>query len=187
VTATPVSFAGLPVALCGFMGSGKTTVGRRVARALGRSFFDCDEIVAQRLRRSIIDLFTTESEHVFRSEEALVIAELVVERPAGVISLGGGALENPLTRELIFESTAAVYLDRPLRAILASLERLRATRPLLAGRSDEEIAQLYEARTVAFKSCPITVHVDDCDVDGVAERVLEVLGSHGIGRVTGTL
>ena len=174
------SLAGRPVALCGFMGSGKTTVGRCVAQALGRTFFDCDALVVERLGRSIPELFASGDEPLFRSVEEHVIADLVLERPAGVISLGGGALENKATRDLVLGATAAVYLDRPLPAILASLDRLRTTRPLLANRSDEEITDLHRARTAAFQLCPITIDVAEHAIDGVVGCVLEALAAHGI-------
>jgi shikimate kinase len=179
---TDGSLAGRPIAFCGFMGSGKTTVGRRVAHSLGRAFFDCDALIVNRLGRSITDLFTAGDEPLFRSEEARVVADLVLERPAGVISLGGGALENLQTRELVLGSTAAVYLDRPLPAILASLERLRVTRPLLVGRTDEEISDLHRARVAAFQLCPITIEVADRTVEGVVAYVLEALRAYGIGN-----
>jgi shikimate kinase len=177
---TSASLAGRPIAFCGFMGSGKTTVGRRVAHALGCAFFDSDALVVTRLGRSIPDLFTAGDEPLFRFEEAHVVADLVLERPAGVISLGGGALENRQTRELVLGSTAAVYLDRPLSSILAALDRLRLTRPLLAGRSDEEIRDLYRARVAAFQLCPITIDVADRTVDGVVACALDALRTHGI-------
>jgi shikimate kinase len=162
------------------MGSGKSTVGRRVARALGRPFFECDQLVELRLGRSIPELFEAGDEPIFRAEEASLIADLVVERPAGVISLGGGALEALPTRELVLGSTAAVHLDRPVGAILASLERLRTDRPLLAGASDAEIARLYSQRAAAYRSCPITVPVGDLGVEDVVDAVLVALEAHGI-------
>jgi shikimate kinase len=177
---TTASLAGRPVAFCGFMGSGKTAVGRRVAHSLGRAFFDCDALIVQRLGRSIPDLFANGDEPLFRSTEARVVADLVLERPAGVISLGGGALENRQTRDLVLGSTAAVYLDRPLAAILASLDRLRLTRPLLAGRSDDEISELHRSRVAAFAQCPITIEVEHRTVEGVVVCVLDALRAHGI-------
>jgi shikimate kinase len=175
-----ISLSGRPVALCGFMGSGKTTVGRRVADALGWTFSDCDELVETRLGRTISDLFAAGEESAFRREEAAVIADLVLTRPPGVLSLGGGALEDPKTRALVLGSTAAVHLDRPLEAILASLGRLRASRPLLAGRTDREIAELYSRRIAAFKQCPIRIAIGDLDVSRVVTATLVALAGHGI-------
>jgi shikimate kinase len=168
------------ITLCGFMGSGKSSVGRRLAEALGRPFFDSDKMVEERLERTIVDLFGSGDEPIFRAEEARTIARLVEHQPAAVIALGGGALENLQTRALVFDTTAAVFLDRPLPEILASLERLRASRPLLAGRSDDEIAALYAARVHAFARCPITVTTGAQEVEGVVVAVLAALASCGI-------
>lgn len=174
------SFVGRPVALCGFMGSGKTAVGRRVALALGRPFFDSDELVESRLGRSIPDLFESGDEPIFRAEEASVIADLILVRPVAVISLGGGAFEDPDTASLVLGSTAAVHLDRSIDAILASIDDLRDTRPLLADKTDAEIAALYAARLVALGSCPITVSVGDSGLDDVVDMVLAALANRGV-------
>jgi shikimate kinase len=162
------------------MGSGKSTVGRRVARSLGRPFFDSDELVEARLGRSIPDLFESGDEPLFRAEEAALIADLVIQRPPGVISLGGGALEDPDTRALVLDSTAAVHLDRPIDAILLS-RGLRASRPLLSGRTDAEIVELYTERLVVLRSCPITVTFDVEGAEEVVHAVLAALAARGIG------
>jgi shikimate kinase len=171
-----------PVALCGFMGSGKSSIGRRVAEALHRPLYDSDVVVEERLGRSIAELFSSGEEARFRAMEAAVVADLVEAVPPGVISLGGGALENPVTRALVLEHTAAVYLDRPLAQILASLDRLRRNRPLLRDRSDEQIAALYDERTTTYEQCPIIVDVGEEGLDEVTRRVLEALFGAGISR-----
>jgi shikimate kinase len=180
LTEGPGAVEGAPIALCGFMGSGKSTVGRRVAHALRRGFFDSDELVEARLGRTVVDLFSHGEEKLFRATEAQVIAEIVAHRPSGVLSLGGGALEDLRTRSLVFGETVAVHLDRPLSAILASLERLQSRRPLLVGRTTEEITELYRSRTGAFAHCPITVAVEDHDVNAVVGLVLERLVEFGV-------
>jgi shikimate kinase len=169
-----------PVTLCGFMASGKSTVGRRIAHALARDFYDSDELVERALGKTIAELFAAGEEPRFRAEEAALIADLVAKRPPGVISLGGGALERSETRALVLTSTVAVYLDRPLAAITASLTELRRTRPLLDGLGEEEIAELYAHRRTAYLGCPIRVAVGTAGVDDVTNRVLAELGAHGI-------
>jgi shikimate kinase len=162
------------------MGSGKTTIGLRVANALARPFVDSDDRIEARLGRTIVDVFGAGEERLFRTTEAEIIADLVVERPSGVISLGGGALDDPRTRALVVSETAAVHLDRPLPAILTTLEKLRVSRPMLTGRTDDEIAALYASRLDAFRSCPITIDVGESDLDDVVVAVLEALAEHGI-------
>jgi shikimate kinase len=167
------------------MGSGKSAVGRRIAEALGRPFFDSDKLVEERLGRSIPDLFQSGDEPLFRAEEARVLTELIAGDPVAIVALGGGALENPETRALVFGSTTAVHLDRPLQEIVDSLDRLRASRPLLAGRSDDEIAALYAVRARAFDECPITVKTGGQEIDEVVAAVLAALDAHGLGHPSG--
>jgi shikimate kinase len=77
--------------LVGFMGAGKTTVGRIIAERLGQPFVDSDVLIEQRLGRSIRDIFNTEGEDYFRELEHATVADLV-RGPEAVIALGGGAL-----------------------------------------------------------------------------------------------
>src|SRR5215475_12327427 len=96
------------VVLVGFMGAGKTTVGHIIAERLGQPFIDSDVLIEQRAGRDIRDIFVTEGEAYFRELEHATIAELVQGQDA-VLSLGGGAVEDPRTREIL-RDVQVVYL-----------------------------------------------------------------------------
>jgi shikimate kinase / 3-dehydroquinate synthase len=130
------------IALIGFMGAGKTTLGARVADLIGRQFFDLDREIEKSVRRSIPDLFRREGEAHFRileAEEAL--RTLRRERPA-VVALGGGAIDTPAIREALRERAVTVLIEvEPDTA----WDRVAASaRPL--AKDPEQFRQLYERR-----------------------------------------
>lgn len=115
--------------LVGLMGSGKTTIGRLVARRMGRAFYDSDNEIVNRTGVRIPVIFEVEGEAGFRRREAQVIAELA-EEAGVVVATGGGAVLNPDNRQNMKASGWVVYLDVPTNVLL---ERTRhdSNRPLL--------------------------------------------------------
>jgi shikimate kinase/3-dehydroquinate synthase len=130
------------IALIGFMGAGKTTLGARVADLIGRQFFDLDQEIERSVRRSIPDLFRREGEAGFRvleAEEAL--RTLKRERPA-VIALGGGAIETPAIREALREHALTVLVEVEVDAAWDRVAE--SARPL--AKDPEQFRQLHERR-----------------------------------------
>lgn len=138
------------VVLTGFMGAGKTTVGRLLASLLGRRFLDTDALLVANLGASIAELFAQLGETQFREHEATLIADLL-NTEATVIALGGGALEHAATRALLRADTGTllVYLQTPLAVSLArcAAEPDAAVRPVLR---DHELLELRFTRRRPF-------------------------------------
>jgi len=126
-------------ALIGLPGSGKTTVGRQLARRLSLPFLDTDQVIEQRLGCSIREYFKREGEERFRDFEESVLEELT-EKPSGVLSTGGGIVLRPRNRQHLHERCQVVYLNsspdelfrrlrhdvkRPLLQVADPLSRLR--------------------------------------------------------------
>ena len=154
------------IALIGFMGAGKTTLGGRVADLIGRQFFDLDQEIEKSVRRSIPDLFRREGEAGFRVLEAEeTLRTLKRERPA-VIALGGGAIETPAIREALREHALTVLVDVEVDAAWDRVAR--SARPLAS--DPEQFRQLYERRRGLYEEAA-NVRADD--LDGV---VLAALG-----------
>ena len=117
------------IILIGMMGSGKSTVGRRLASTLGRPFVDADIVLERRCGVPISTIFELEGEDGFRRREAQVIAELA--QPSGcVLATGGGAILNADSRALLHREGFVVYLQAGLADLWQRLRRDRA-RPLL--------------------------------------------------------
>jgi shikimate kinase len=115
--------------LVGLMGSGKTTIGRLIARRMGRPFYDSDHEIVARTGVRIPVIFELEGESGFRRREAQVITELAAEA-GSVVATGGGVVLNPANREKIRASGWVIYLDVPTQVLI---ERTRhdTNRPLL--------------------------------------------------------
>lgn len=135
--------------LCGMPGSGKTTLGRRLADALGFDFFDVDEIIEKRHGMSVSELFEGRGEEYFRKEERAEALRLA-GRERAVIATGGGTLLNPQSAAALKKNALVVFLDVPLRILT---ERLRTdqSRPLLAGGDlEKRLAALWQSRRPAY-------------------------------------
>lgn len=126
--------------LVGLMGAGKTTVGRRLAKRLGKSFYDCDEEIERTTGVKIPVIFDIEGEAGFRAREARMLAELVV-RSDIVLATGGGAVLSADNRKLLAENGLVVYL-RALASDLWARTRHDRNRPLL--KTDQPLARLEE-------------------------------------------
>jgi shikimate kinase / 3-dehydroquinate synthase len=135
------------IALVGFMGAGKTTIGAQVAARTGRLFMDLDREIERSLRRSIPELFRDRGEAGFRVLEAeRTLATLRLERPA-VLALGGGAIETPAIRKALRENALTVLVDVEVDD---AWERVRRTaRPL--AQDVQEFRALYERRKSLYE------------------------------------
>jgi shikimate kinase len=132
------------VSLIGMPGGGKSTVGRQLARRLGRTFADTDHAIEQRVSCSIATFFEREGEQRFRDVEAEVLRELVA-RPGLVLATGGGAVLREENRQLLSERTICIYLRSNPEELFRRVRHDRR-RPLLQvqdplGRLREMIAK----------------------------------------------
>ena len=119
------------ITLVGLMGAGKSSVGRRLASALGLPFRDADEEVERAAGRSVAEIFADLGEAAFRDGERRVIARLLDE-PPHVLATGGGAFMNDDTRRLILDRTTAVWLKADIELLARRVAR-KTDRPLLQG------------------------------------------------------
>ncbi len=138
------------IVLVGFMGSGKTTVGRLVSEATGMPLLDMDSMIVEREGRSINAIFSEDGEPYFRALERALVQELAATE-GNIVSTGGGIVLNP-ENIADFEKTGLVVcllVDAP-----TVLERIRhdTSRPLLAGDKEARILQLLESRRRLYES-----------------------------------
>ena len=143
--------------LVGLPGSGKSTIGRRLAKALGVGFLDTDAAIEQQTGRSIADIFATDGEQGFRRIEEDVVRAALADHD-GVVSLGGGAVTSPGVCDALAGHTV-VYLE------ISAGEGVRRTggntvRPLLAGPDRTEKFKALMAERVPLYRRVATIRVD---------------------------
>jgi shikimate kinase/3-dehydroquinate synthase len=171
----PLNALGRHVALVGFMGAGKSTMGSQVARQLDRRFVDIDRAVENASLVTISELFAKRGERDFRVAEALEVRQ-ALERPPAVIALGGGAVKTPDTRTRLAGGALTVLVDVDVDT---AWTRSRTTdRPL--ARNEEQFRRLFEERRPLYAEVADAV-VHSGDVDGV------VLAAAGIHHELGAL
>jgi shikimate kinase len=163
-----------PIALAGFMGVGKSTLGKLLAEALDRDFFDTDREVERQSGRTPNDFFANGEEAEFRRIEAQVVWELVTRGPV-VIALGGGALLDPTSRNLIQHKTALVHLHVPWTHLRVHLPEIAEGRPLLKGKSVPEIHRMYLARHHTYQKAALRITVSRVSIDEAIRTVLTAL------------
>ena len=166
------------VALTGFMGAGKTTVGRLLASQLSWNFADTDAVLEERTRLSISSIFSLHGEPSFRRMEAEAVARVLTENQI-VISLGGGAIEDSGTRTLLFSApeTLVVFLEAPLELLLdrcaSEIPGKPVARPLLAGRLN--LIERFERRLPLYRNAHLTVPTSARSPMSIAQQIAAVI------------
>ena len=164
-----------PIVLCGFMGVGKTSIGKKLAHRLRRTFFDLDELIVAELGASVPEIFTSGHEPLFRETEASILRDLVLVSPPSVIALGGGAYDDAGSRELLREHAFVIHLDQSWPALYPALSRLRESRPMLNSRSNTEIEALYHRRRAIYLLADLTIDIPRAGVSRSTREVVHAL------------
>ena len=147
---------GRPLLLVGHMGSGKSSIGRRLAASLGLPFRDSDEEIEAAAQMPVREIFARFGEPHFRDGERRVVARLIGEGPS-VIATGGGAFMDEGTRALALERAIVVWLDADIDTLVARVSR-RSTRPLLAGRDPRTVLEdLARTRNPAYAEAHLRI------------------------------
>lgn len=182
---------GSRIFLVGFSGTGKSAVGRRVARILGWEFVDQDELIVERAGMPIEQIFAKEGEDEFRKRERDAITELA-GRDRVVVSGGGGAMIQDECRSTMLDAGLVVTTDAKPETIFARLQAAAdepgaegMVRPMLAGDGDalERIETLKRERQWAYALSHWTVHTDRLSVEQAAHEVVRTWRKHGSGAV----
>jgi shikimate kinase len=147
-----------PIVITGFMGCGKTSFARALARQLNLLMVDLDESITAREEKPPAQLIREEGEPCFRSIERNTLSSLLETMGAGVIALGGGAWINPANRDLIRQyKCKTVWLDAPFEVCWARIEGSSDDRPL--GETKEQAQALYTLRQPVYQLANIHLEV----------------------------
>lgn len=155
----------------GFMGSGKTSVSRVVAKRAGLPLIDIDAYIEQTQGRSVRQIFADEGEEGFRRIETQAMAALAYE-PKSIISCGGGACNSAINRGILKALGTVVYLKVPLEEAIARISD-PSTRPLLSG--ERPVSKIYEERMPLYRdAADITINTAG---KGLGGNVAQVIGA----------
>ncbi len=159
------------IVLCGMMGAGKSSVGRRIARLMHREWLDTDRLIADKYGK-ISDIFAQHGEAYFRALETETVRELA-EKDGLVISTGGGLVLATENVELLKRNGKIIFLRASAAAILSRV-RDDGSRPLLSGEGREErLNVLLKERTPVYERvADYIVNTDGKSVDRVAREIL---------------
>ena len=159
------------VVLTGFMGTGKSEVGKRLAKRLGRAFVDTDELVETRAGKSVAAIFRDDGESRFRTLEREAVADATA-RAGAVIALGGGAILDAENVARVRASGVLVCLTASADTILKRIGDVRR-RPLLAKGGDPRanVERLLAERGDAYGAADLTVDTSTRTADEVVEEI----------------
>ena len=174
------AMAGRAVFLVGFMGSGKSSVGRELANRLDWKFVDLDRQIEVREQKSIPQIFDQHDEQGFRAAETAALLALLdlmqSMTSASVIALGGGAFGQPANRQLISD-WPTVFLDSSLDELWNRCSEDESVRPLRRDR--QQFSRLYEERLPSYRQATITVVTSGRDISSICA---EIEGKLNLGK-----
>jgi shikimate kinase len=159
--------------LVGFMGAGKTSVARALARKLDWKIEDIDARIEHRERRDIPTIFRQEGEPYFRAVERQELIALLPERGT-VVATGGGTFIDPATRALMLRDGAVIWLDASFSTILERVP-LDGRRPLAADRI--ELERIYNQRLMAYADAHLRLDAGRHSIEELVDQIVDWLGA----------
>lgn len=168
----------MKIVLVGYMGSGKSTVGKLLAKELGYSFLDLDEVLENRMESSISDIFKSKGEVFFRKKEHQLLKDVLSEESNFVLSTGGGTPCYSGNMDSMLQlADAVIYLKVPIPGLVKRLIKEKEQRPLIRNINDDDLPEfigkhLFERNNYYLKAD----HIIDCDDRDPMQVVQEIAG-----------
>lgn len=173
------------ISLCGFMGAGKSTAGKYLARVLDYEFIDLDCYIEQKLDTTVSELFKAKGEEYFRMQELAFLREIIEKYLCEdsnnlILSLGGGTVTVQDCAKLIKENTKCIYIRCSKEELVKRLKRNSEKRPVLCGKTDmdleEHISNLIQQRESAYRYCAHkTIDTTDNNLQETVNALLQLL------------
>ena len=164
------------IVLTGFMATGKTEISKSLAKLLNRELIDTDAMIVEEAGMSINDFFAKSGEEYFRQLERDIIKKAASAKNA-VISTGGGVVLNADNIEVLRNGGRILNLSPEFDEIKERIEIASKTRPLIKGRSIEEIEQLFNYRKPFYDNCDVKITVtNNKSPEAHAKDIIQILG-----------
>ena len=163
----------------GMPGSGKSTIGKKVAKELKLDFYDLDKVIVKKEGKSISEIFQENGEDFFRELEAKYLKELTEKKGTFVLACGGGTPCHYNNMDLMNKSGMTIYLEMSNEAVLARVKQSDNKRPLFANQSDEEmletITKLANQRIPFYQKAQLSYSALDFKLEKFFDKLFEAL------------
>ena len=164
----------MTIFLCGFMGCGKSTVGKALAKKLHTSFFDLDDYIVKKEGRTIPTIFEESGEPYFRQAEADSIGE--ISKQGGIIATGGGAMLNPKTAEFAHGCGTVIFLDVPFEICYKRIKG-DTNRPLVMNNTKKQLFELYNKRKIVYGENSCNTITANGSVEKIVDKIIEIVNN----------
>ncbi|MDF2535062.1 MAG: shikimate kinase [Bacillales bacterium] len=162
--------------LIGMMGTGKSTIGKKLSRKLGFAFYDLDKIIEKKSQKTIEEIFSVNGETHFRDQEAKALRKTPLL--SSVVATGGGIIENEANRNWIKQFGIGVLLLADDETILSRI-RNDKTRPLLQNNPEQGIQELKQKRNLEYLDCAhFIIQTDDKSEDDIIKEIMKEISSN---------
>lgn len=157
------------------MGSGKTSLGKKLANKLKLQFLDLDQLVEEQERCTVTEIFDNKGENYFRALETAVLKDSILTNTDFVLSLGGGTPCFNNNMELINQAGKSIYLKYNAGILTSRLLKAKQQRPLIAGKNKEELKQfvveLLTQREPFYNQCQLIVEGNNITTDTIVKNL----------------
>jgi shikimate kinase len=168
--------------LIGFMGSGKSTTGRKIASSLHWSYIDTDRLIEEQTGLSVADLFTLHSEQYFREAEKMALMTAST-RSRTVVACGGGTPCSVENISIMKETGVIIYLKLPVDILVSRLEKSKTKRPLLANNGEtgltERVHELLAMRTGWYEQADIIADCQNTTIEKLTGQLADLIRARG--------
>lgn len=151
----------MKIIIYGFMACGKTTIGKMLSKKLGFKFYDTDEILSKRFKKSVYDIIKSEGIEIFRKKEKKIMDELIKNKGNSIISVGGGMfpLNSKAKKTDIFE----FFIDIPYKQLKKRFKKAKTTRPILKKLilKPKKLFKLYKKRLKFYKKADFIIKANN--------------------------
>lgn len=161
-----------PIIFIGFMGTGKTTLGKYIAEKEGKSFIDLDQLIELRTHQTIPEIFELKGESGFRKLETQYLQEAINEYD--IISTGGGVIESPDSMEILSHYKFIIWLDASIQLIYDRIKN-DSNRPNAANKAFDELKRLYLSRVSRYNEIAFSRMDTDNDLSLLHQNLMNII------------